>query len=221
VPPLRWAIALCAIPVGAVMAAWLLLGASPDDVLGDGGLRLVAVFFVEVLIALVTVQLFEELAWTGLVQHRLQRRHGAMRASLLVAPAFAMIHLPTYFIGAPVTGEKAVAVLMQMTVVIVFAAFFRVLVTWTYNVTASSVLMASTLHASFNTASGSTFVGHLAPEGASGSMASFLPLLSVVALACVVTLGSRGGLGFPRDGATQRVPGGGTAPMSVQTSVAE
>lgn len=86
-----------------------------------------------------------------------------------------------------------------MTVIIAFAVFFRVLITWIYNVTASSVLLAASLHASFNTASGATFVERLSPGGTAESTASLLPLLTVVAIASVVTLGSRGRLGLTRD----------------------
>ena len=52
-------------------------------------------FLPQLLLALVTVQIFEELGWAGFVQHRLQPRHGALKASFWVALAFAFLHRPT------------------------------------------------------------------------------------------------------------------------------
>jgi hypothetical protein len=50
-------------------------------------------FVPQLLLALMTVQFFEELGCAGFVQHRLQSRHGALNASFLVALAFAFLHL--------------------------------------------------------------------------------------------------------------------------------
>ena len=76
-----------------------------------------------------TVQLFEELGWAGLVQHRLQARHGALKASLLVALTFAFLHVPTY-LRAPLSGESVVRDLSVVVIVIPFAIAFRVLISF-------------------------------------------------------------------------------------------
>jgi membrane protease YdiL (CAAX protease family) len=41
--------------------------------------------------------IWEELAWTGVVQHRLMDRRGPAVAALLTAILFALIHLPFAF----------------------------------------------------------------------------------------------------------------------------
>src|SRR5215213_1150458 len=99
---LRWRIgigwyvlAMLAIPVGALLLAPLFLGLAPLQGLPQNWTLLFTDFLPQLLLALVTVQLFEELGWAGFVQHRLQPRHGALKASLLVALAFAFLHLPT------------------------------------------------------------------------------------------------------------------------------
>lgn len=67
---------------------------------------------------------------------------------------------------------------------------FRIVVAWMYNVTTQSVLLAATIHASFNTTSGSDFLEHLSPRARpTRSPPSYLG--SVVAIACVVALYSR------------------------------
>jgi membrane protease YdiL (CAAX protease family) len=109
-------------------------------------------FIPQLLLALVTVQVFEELGWAGFVQHRLQSRHGALKASFLVALAFAFLHLPTY-LSAPISGESALRNLSVMVIVIPSAICFRILITFAYNRTRFSVLIASITHASFNEAS--------------------------------------------------------------------
>jgi cytochrome bd-type quinol oxidase subunit 2 len=108
--------------------------------------------------------------------------------SLVVALLFAGIHLPTYFVGGPVTGERVLTVLAQRLVIIPFAVFCRILITWVCKGTACSVLLAATLHASFNTASGSGFLQQLGTYPA----VPFLPLLAVVLLACLGTATSKG-----------------------------
>jgi hypothetical protein len=70
----------------------------------------------------------------------------------LVALAFAWLHLPTY-LSAPISGESAIRDLSVMVIVIPFAICFRILITFAYNRTRFSVLIAAISPASFNEAS--------------------------------------------------------------------
>lgn len=202
----RWyALALLGIPAGILLIATIYLGAAPLESLGDKWTLLIMVFVSDVLMALVTVQLFEELGWTGFVQHRLQDRHGALRASLIVALGFALIHFPTFFIGAPITGEAFLQVLLMMVPITVFAVFLRALITWLYNGSGRSILIAALLHAVFNTVDDAKLTGQLVPESA----VMWIPLAAVALLAVLVTLLSRGQLAYePEPGATRE----GSAP---------
>lgn len=197
---LRWRVgapwylvALLAIPVGTVLLAAVALGTSALEAVGATWADTLVTFGVNVLVALVTVQLFEEVGWTGFAQHRAQQRRGALRASLAIAVAFALIHLPTYF-TAPITGEQTLEVLARMVPFVVIAVFLRVLFTWMYNRTAFSVLLVAVLHASLNTASGSEFYSRLGDEG----VAMMLPLGAAVLLALVVAVVTKGRLGLTR-----------------------
>ena len=109
---LRWRIgigwyllAILAIPVGALLLAPLFLGSVPFQGFLENWTSLFTDFVPQLLLALVTVQVFEELGWSGFVQHRLQSRHGALKGSFLVALAFAFLHLPTY-LNAPISGQR-------------------------------------------------------------------------------------------------------------------
>src|SRR5215218_4343964 len=119
---LRWRVgvgwyllAILAIPVGTLLLAPLFLGAAPLERLPENWTLLLTEFLPQLLLALVTVQFFEELGWAGFVQHRLQPRRGALKASLLVALTFAYLHLPTY-LNAPVSAESALRDLSVMVI---------------------------------------------------------------------------------------------------------
>src|SRR3712207_8287691 len=49
--------------------------------------------------------LWEEAAWTGFVQARLQHRHGPLRAAVLTGPLFALQHI-ALFVGTPLRSEE-------------------------------------------------------------------------------------------------------------------
>ena len=199
---LRWyALALLGLPVGMFLIAATFLGAAPLQSLVAKWPLVFTVFLPKVLYALVTIQLFEELGWTGFVQQRLQQRHGALRASLLVALAFALIHFPTYLIGAPITGEQVLRVLVQMMPIsIVFGMILRVLATGMYNGSGRSVLVVALLHAVLNTVSISKLASEFVPQSA----AMWLPLAAVVVLAVLGAVATRGRLAHrPDDGPTE------------------
>ncbi len=135
------------------------------------------------------------------MQQRLQARHGALPASLLVALAFALWHVPNYLIGAPVTGERVLRVLAQMLpLAIVFGFFFRTLVTWLYNGAGRSVPIAALVHAAFNTVSSAELATAFVPRSA----AMWLPLAAVAVLAVLAAVSTRGRLAHtPDDGSTE------------------
>jgi uncharacterized protein len=196
---LRWRVgigwyllAMLAIPVGALLLAPLFLGPAPLQGLLQNWTLLFTEFIPQLLLALVTVQFFEELGWAGFVQHRLQPRHGALQASVLVALAFAFLHLPTY-LSAPISGGSALRDLSVMVIVIPFAICFRILITFAYNRTRFSVLIAAISHASFNEAS-----GILSPN-VPGSLAQVLAFASVGLLALFAVVVSKGTLAYSRD----------------------
>lgn len=202
---IRWYLfAAFAIPVGALVLAPVFLGAAPIQALGQNWSLLFTAFLPRLLLALMTIQLFEEVAWTGFAQHRLQARYGGLKAALLVGPMFALIHLPTYLFGGPVTGERVVAALITTLVVIPVAMFLRILIAWTYNGAGFSVLIAGLVHASWNSAA-----AVMSPV--SGGAAELLTIGSFVLLAILVTAFTRARLGYQRPRPT---PADTTAPSS-------
>src|SRR5215211_8248621 len=86
----------------------------------------------------------EEIGWRGYALPRLQTRMSALSASLLLAPIWALWHLPLWLTGAP--GRTPL--IYAGFVVSAFA--LSVLLTWVYNSTGGSLLLVVLLHGTVN-----------------------------------------------------------------------
>lgn len=94
--------------------------------------------------------IWEELAWTGVVQHRIMDRRGPVIAALLTAIPFALIHLPFAFAERGLSGTPWSDVAVSWLVLFLFAPFFRLLMGIAYLGTGYSLFIVGLLHASFN-----------------------------------------------------------------------
>lgn len=155
--------------------------------LAAGWTGLFTSFLPELLFMLLAIQLFEEFAWTGFLQHRLQGRYGALWASLLIAPVFGLSHLMLNLLESGAVGPA----LAMLGVQVVFALFFRVTITTLANLAGGSALVAAVFHAAFNTANGAFTTGLIG-----GSEAMWLPLAIVAVSAIVAVVTTRGRLGL-------------------------
>ncbi len=190
--PLRWyALALLGVPL--VTAAISVAADGPPAELSAAtvGDALLSGLVQHLGVALVTVNLWEELAWTGFVQDRLQRRHGALTAALVASPFFTLQHL-ALVVGGSAAGSAATLVLLLVLVVP-----FRALAGWVYNAT-HSLLLVGLVHAAGNATALGSVLGDrgLLPRlyaGQPGQSALAFALLGVVAVAL-----TRGRLGRPR-----------------------
>ena len=201
---LRWRVgvhwylvALFGLLAVALLGAIPFLGVAPLEALAQNWLLLFTAFLPGVLIPFVLINLWEETAWTGFMQHILQERHGPLLASIVVAPAFALIHMPAFFVAGWINDERAPlsqfpAVLLQIGVLAVFAVFFRVLIMWLYNGSGRSVLLVALFHSAFNMTNGQKITPDLLglPEG----LAALLPLAAVAVIAVLLVVFTRGRL---------------------------
>src|SRR5215208_4657982 len=86
----------------------------------------------------------EEIGWRGYVLPSLQSRMSALSASFIIAPLWALWHLPLWLQGGPVHTPTVYAAF-------VLSAFaLSVLLTWVYNSTGGSLLLVVLLHATVN-----------------------------------------------------------------------
>lgn len=196
--PVSWQLLLVSafgLLVAMIVVASPLQGGAPLVRLAEGWTGIFTGFLPELLFMLLAIQLCEEFAWTGFLQHRLQGRHGALKASLLVAPVFGLSHLMLNWLES----GNAMQALVMVGVQIVFALFFRVTITTLANLAGGSALVAAIFHAAFNTANGD-FTGALI----GGNEAMWLPLALVAVSAIVAVVATRGRLALdtPRDPVT-------------------
>ena len=195
----RWyLIAIFGLPVTMLLAAIPFLGVVPLEALAQKWGLIFTVFLPGVILPFLHTNLWEELGWAGYLQSTLQERRGPLLASIMVAPVFALFHLPAYFVAGWIVDEHTPLsqlpnVLVEYgAVVAVFAIFFRVLVIWLYNVTGRSVLMVGLFHSAFNMVTGQKIMPELVPGLDSGLLA----IAVVAVLAVMVVVFTTGRLGY-------------------------
>ena len=198
-------IALFGLPVAVLLASIPFVGAAPLEALAQNWGLVFTVFLPGIIVPFVHTNLWEELGWTGFLQSTLQERRGPLLASIIVAPFFALFHLPAMFVSGWIADEgyslsQFPAALVQVGVLAVFAVFFRVLIMWLYNVTGLSVLMVGLFHSAFNIVSGQQVMPELVP----GLNSNLLVAAVVAVLAVVLAVSTRGRLGHESERAASR-----------------
>ncbi|CAA9503455.1 MAG: hypothetical protein AVDCRST_MAG05-2582 [uncultured Rubrobacteraceae bacterium] len=194
----RWyLIALFGLLAVTLLGAIPFLGVAPLGAFARNWSLIFTVFLPGVLVPLVLVNLWEETAWTGFMQHTLQEGRGPLLASAMVAPFFALIHMPGFFVAGFISDEKTPlsqfpAVLMQVGILAVFAVFIRVLIMWLYNGSGRSVLIVALFHSAFNMTNGQKITPDLLalPEG----LAALIPAVAVMVIAVLLVVFTRGRL---------------------------
>jgi len=86
----------------------------------------------------------EEIGWRGYALPRLQAGRSALSASLILAPIWALWHLPIWLQGKPFQTPTLYAGF------VVSAFALSVILTWVYNSTGGSLLLVVLLHATVN-----------------------------------------------------------------------
>jgi membrane protease YdiL (CAAX protease family) len=137
-----WLAILAGLPVLTVIFTLILGGSleSTDPVgLFWDQLRLLLINFI-------LVNLWEETAWAGVVQTRLERRYNIFVAAALTAVPFGFIHLPLAFLS-----EITIAsILISLAAYILLGLFLRPLVGVVLRGSRDSLLAAGLIHSVFN-----------------------------------------------------------------------
>src|SRR6266568_2998513 len=114
-------------------------------------------FLLQTVVGFATTNLWEEVAWIGFVQARLQTRYGVLLAVLITAVLFALQHVPL-FVGQSMGFVIPVAFF-------VLTIPFRALMAWIYNRT-DSLFVVGLVHAAGAGAIAGTITGvGLLPRG--------------------------------------------------------
>jgi membrane protease YdiL (CAAX protease family) len=87
----------------------------------------------------------EEIAWRGFALPRLQKRYGALAASLVLWVPWTLFHLPYFFTQGSMLQQMGFPIFASGTLML------SVLFTWLFNNTRGSVFICTFLHALLNT----------------------------------------------------------------------
>jgi len=144
VRPGWWLMILLALPTITVGLA-LLMG----DSLRSVDLRSVLISQLTLLlINFAVTNLWEETAWTGLLQTRLEERHNWFVAVMLTAIPFAAFHLPLqFFLGEPVTP---ISLAIAFGAYLLLCMFFRPSLAVVRRGTRDSLFLVALQHSVFN-----------------------------------------------------------------------
>src|SRR3712207_2990555 len=137
-----------------------------------------------ILIAWFLINLWEEAAWAGFLQTRLERRHNFFLAAFLTGIPFAAIHMPLQVITGEVRSAADFAVGFGLLLVLVI--FVRSLFGMVLRGAANSLLLVGLTHAMFNRSNNTDGIAaDILPGGDSRQLAA---LLATVVLAIVLGL---------------------------------
>jgi membrane protease YdiL (CAAX protease family) len=139
---LFWYLAVVALAVPALCAVWVsvLLG-DPTPVVAATIPAVIVSFLFSIFPG---SSLGEELGWRGFALPRLQARHSALAASLIVGAAWGIYHFPLFLLGSP---TRPFALFLPFAIGCVIMSIFY---TWMYNGTGGSLLIVVLLHATTN-----------------------------------------------------------------------
>jgi membrane protease YdiL (CAAX protease family) len=203
----RWyLVALLGLPIAVLVGATALFGSAPLNALAGNWQLLLTVVLPVLLLQLALFNLAEEIGWTGFLQARLQDRHGALKASLIVTAPFALFHLPDLFVQFGLASA-----LVFLPILAVMHLFARVVIMWLYNTTGRSVLLVGLFHATFNATlvGGEEFIP--GPVGTTLVIATGIIVLAAVAL----VVATRGRLAYERSPAVR--PTAAARPVAAAT----
>lgn len=142
VPP-RWylaALLLPALPALAALAMFTALGGQHDV----GALVPVSAAVPLLLSQLVLHLLTEEMGWRGFALPRLRAVLGPLSASLVLGPIWAAWHIPTFLLSDSRQSYPFPGFVLQVLAI-------TVIMTWIFDRTHGSVLIAALFHAAMNT----------------------------------------------------------------------
>lgn len=142
VKPAWWLVAVSPLLLFAVLALGLALLSQPVDLGLLGQVNFLPNLGIGALLLwILTFGVGEEMGWRGYALPRLQRTHSALKANLILAPLWALWHLPQFFYLFELSMLPG-WLLGLLAGAIVF--------TWLYNSARGSILIVAVWHGAFN-----------------------------------------------------------------------
>jgi uncharacterized protein len=146
---LRWYLfAFIGVPLVMTLGTIIVPGALASlQFLGPGYVLTYLVTFV--FVAVLGGPLFEEIGWRGFALPRMQPLQGPLVGSLILGLLWALWHLPEFMVPtwAASSGGSSLLAIVKFCI---FAIAATIILTWVFNNTKGSVLMAILVHASID-----------------------------------------------------------------------
>jgi membrane protease YdiL (CAAX protease family) len=214
VAPQWYLLPLVAVPVLGVLSVAAVQGFSTFGLFaGQSGGFLVS-FLLNTLLLAVLINLWEESGQMGFVTPQVQRRYGAVPASVLVAVTWALMHVPALFVpemGVGVGGPLSLeGVALSLGVLVVYAIPVRFIATWLFNNARQSVVIVAVFHAAMNAVQSE--LGKVLP-----GYNTFYLLGAFAVVAVVLLVVTKGKLGYQREQAGTSAPAGAVEPATATT----
>ena len=214
---IRWyLLVLVGVPLIQLAFSSVFLGIAPLAAFIKQWPLFFATYLPNVLIIFLAVQIWEEGGWSGFVVPALQKRFGAWRACLVLGPLWALFHLPFFFVPGQIFDHKvdAITMIVQMVLLIIVAVLTRIIMTWVFNNTKGSILIAILLHAALDASnSGSAYITHVLPASQNGGYGLGSALLFPLVAAVVLLIFTKGRLSYKPEPASQFVEVSQTSEM--------
>jgi uncharacterized protein len=206
---LRWYLfVLVGVPLFQLVCASIFLGIAPLTALIQQWPLYFTTFLPNLLIIVVAVQIWEEGGWSGFAVPNLQKCFGALRTALILGPLWALWHLPVFFVPGQIFDQKvgAITMIVQMVLMIIVAILTRILMTWVFNNTKGSILIAILLHAALDASnSGSAFIKQLLTASQLGGYGLASALVFPLVAAMLLLIFTKGRLSYKPDQTQQDV----------------
>lgn len=149
----RWyVLALVGVPAASLAVTAAFLGLPQDLSAGTIAGALTAGFALQLALTFLPNNWWEEVAWMGFVQSRLEREHRVVVAAAITAVLFALQHV------ALTVGNPLPSAVLILGLLAVLAFPFRLLASWTYRRT-GSLFVVGLMHAAGNAAAGGSGFG--------------------------------------------------------------
>jgi uncharacterized protein len=145
--------------------------------------------------------LFEEIGWRGFALPRMEPLHGPLLASVILGVLWALWHLPEFLVPSWAASSGGGGIL-GITLFIVTAVTFTIVITWVFNNTRASVLLAILVHTSFDAFT--VPLGEIFPARAVSSALPFIIGFGAVGVVLIVV--TRGRLDYGRLAEAQSSP---------------
>jgi membrane protease YdiL (CAAX protease family) len=199
---LRWyLLVLVGVPLIQLAVSGVFLGTAPLTAFIQRWPLFFTTFLPNVLIIGVAAQIWEEGGWSGFAVPKLQQRFGAWRSTLILGTLWALFHLPLFFVPGQIFQSRvdAITMVVQMVVLIIGATLLRIVMTWVFNNTKGSILIAILLHSALDASnSASVYITHLLSASQNGGYGLASALLFPLAAAVLILVFTKGRLSYKR-----------------------